>query len=353
MQPDAAPQEAAPAPRRKRTARSEVVASKQPRVSRATRVPASVGARIGVGADVAESDDGDAPPLNHGDAPPLVHADFSAASLVVLKHAVKQRGLEIPVPASESDLRSALEVHRLFLDAIADCVSGVDDSKHPIPGHYIVECGLEGDCFYHALAFLCSARLPGVSIPDVPLEPLSAAHKALRELVVDELERHGKLTGMDPFFFNHMARKEVGTYTVERWINLFEKMSLQQYCAQQRKLHQFNGVCESVMWVKITGRSLVVKSQDADPIVYCANGKAAFGWRAAAAAVQDQAWVLHHQPQHYCALWPEHRIDHDAVLLPPATLNKNTWAHYKSRNITLKGNALRIPTLVVFKNPDD
>ena len=285
-------------------------------------------------------------------APVLVHPHYSAASRAVLTHAVKQRGLEIPVPAIEDDLRTALELHRLFLDAIADCKPGEDDLNHPIPGHYIVECGLNGDCFFHALAFLCDVRLPGVEIPEVALKPLATAHKGLREVVVSYLEQHGGSTGMDPFFFNSLRSEVVGTYTVERFINLFEKMSLAEYCAQQRKLHQFNGVPESVIWARMTGRSLVIKTQDADPIIYCANGTAAFGWPAAAAAVQDQAWVLHHQKHHYCALFPEQRIDHDAMILPPADLNKH-WAHYKSRSITHGGKSLRMPTLAVFKTPDE
>ena len=328
----------APVPAARSRKRAQVPSeglAKQPRPRRAAVQPAG-GAVVGNIADA--------------DAPPLVHPDYSEASLVVLKHAVKQRGLEIPVPVSESDLRSALEVHKLFLDAIADCKDGVDNVNQPIPGHYIVECGLEGDCFYHALGFLCHHRLPGVRIPEVTLEPLSAAHKGLREVLVDYLEKNGRQTSMDPFFFNSLAEESVGSYTVERFINVFEKMSLQQYCAQQRKLHVWTGVPESCMWVQMTGRALVVKTSESDPIVYCTNCKAAVGWPAAAAAVQDGAWVLHHQPQHYCALFPQQRIDNDQTLLAPADLTKN-WAHYKSRSIVNGGKALRIPTLAVFKTP--
>jgi hypothetical protein len=286
-------------------------------------------------------------------APALVHPHYSAASLAVLTLAVKQRGLEIPVAAGEDDLRSALEVHKLFLDAIAHHKPGEVDLNSPIPGHYIVECGLNGDCFFHALAFLCCVRLPGVRIPEVSLKPLAAAHKGLREVVVSYLEQHGGSTGMDPFFFNSLSKDDVGTYTVERFINLIEGMSLADYCAQQRKLHQRNGAPESVIWVKMTGRSLVIKTQDADPIIYCVDGTAAFGWPAAAAAVQDQAWVLHHQSQHYCALFPEQRIDHDAMMMQPPADLEQYWAHYKSRSITHGGKTLTMPTLVVFKNPDE
>ena len=57
---------------------------------------------------------------------------------------------------------------------------------------------------------------------------------------------------MDPFFFNSLSKDDVGTYTVERFIYLIEGMSLADYCAQQRKLLQFSGAPESVIWVKMT-----------------------------------------------------------------------------------------------------
>ena len=282
------------------------------------------------------------------DAAPLVHPDYSTASLQVLQHAVKHWGLEIHLRASADELKTALEVHKLFLEAIADCKNGMDNISNPIPGHYIVECGLDGDCFYHSLAFLCANRLPGMWAPTVSMEPLATAHKRLRNIVVDYLEAHGKTASMDPFWFNGLDRATVAGYTVERFINLFEDMDLAAYCAKQRKLHQFAGLPESFMWARMTGASLVVKTQDADPVIYNANGSAGSGWRAAAAAVQERAWVLFHEPQHYLVLWPEQRINHD-MPLGPAAYGVKHWAHYRSRdNMSHKGKPLLFPKLPVF-----
>ena len=278
--------------------------------------------------------------------PALKHPDYSNASLPELIHAVKYRGLEVPPSPTEDDLKTALEVHRLALEAIADCKADLDNVQHPIPGHYIVECGMDGDCFYHSLAFLCFHRLPDMWQPPQALGPLAGAHKLLRNLVMDYLEAHGN-DRMDPIFFNGLASDTVAGYTIERFINLFEDMDLATYCKKHRKLHQFAGLPESVAWTRLTGCPLVTKTQDADPIIFYPDGSMGRGWHSAAAAIQERAWVLFHQPAHYLVLWPEQRIDHD-LPCKPKEYGAKYWAHYKSRDMTAKGRPVQFPLLKVF-----
>ena len=284
------------------------------------------------------------------EGPALKHPDYSKASLQVLTHAVKYRGLEVPTSPQADDLNTALEVHKLALDAVADCKADLDNVQHPIPGHYIVECGLDGDCFYHSLGFLCFHRLPDMWQPPQALGPLAGAHKLLRNLVMDYLEAHGN-DRMDPIFFNELASDTVAGYTIERFINLFEDMDLATYCKKHRKLHQFAGLPECVAWARLTGCPLVTKTQDSDPIIFNPDGSMGRGWHSAAAAIQERAWVLFHQPAHYLVLWPAQRIDHDMPFTPREYGVKH-WAHFKSRDITARGKEVPFTKLNVFRPCD-
>jgi hypothetical protein len=211
-----------------------------------------------------------------------------------------------------------------------------NDSRELPEDLFVVECGLNGDCFFHSLAWLNRLSIAGHTVPafcNSDKNSLATLHVQMRELIQEHLQKNAGSIAFDAEEFGGLD--EVNP-TLEHWIERFEHQSLQEYVSQHSFQRQFAGLPELVAWASWSNRPIVLiqQAEFVSAATYVPTSGSsitvAYGWENAALFLEEGSFCMLQSDHHYMAVVPWHRLAFDC---PPSTLTDQKWAHYTSRPI--------------------
>lgn len=231
------------------------------------------------------------------------------------------------------ELQALLRAHAEYYQKMK---SFPNHSRELPEGLFVVECGLNGDCFFHSLAWLNRLSIAGHTVPafcNSDKISLAALHVPMRLLIQEHLQQCAGSMAIDKAQFGTLD--DVNP-TLEHWIECFEHQSLQEYTSQHSLQHQFAGLPELVAWASWSNRPIVLIHQGdfVATTTYVPTSDSsvimAYGWENAAHFLEQGSFCLLQTNHHYMAVVPWHRLAFDC---PPSTLTDQKWAHYTSRPI--------------------
>jgi hypothetical protein len=203
---------------------------------------------------------------------------------------------------------------------------------------FFVECGLNGDCFYHSLSWLCdrcsASRELNATVS------LAQRHVLLRALILKHMHSRGSSILLNAEEFGY---ESIGQASLRQWISSNERMDIDEYISVHSKLHQFAGYPELVAWTSFSNRPLIVIEQHKTFKVTLfrpvneSNVRVQRGcWAEAVLEMQHGSFCLLQQGHHWMAIVPKSRLSSSC---PNPSERPKAWAHFISRPITYR-NAL-------------
>jgi hypothetical protein len=243
------------------------------------------------------------------------------------------KGIFYNMKHKADELQALLRAHAEYYQKMK---SFPNHSRELPEGLFVVECGLNGDCFFHSLAWLNRLSIAGHTVPafcNSDKISLAALHVPMRLLIQEHLQQCAGSMAIDKAQFGTLD--DVNP-TLEHWIECFEHQSLQEYTSQHSLQHQFAGLPELVAWASWSNRPIVLIHQGdfVATTTYVPTSDSsvimAYGWENAAHFLEQGSFCLLQTNHHYMAVVPWHRLAFDC---PPSTLTDQKWAHYTSRPI--------------------
>jgi hypothetical protein len=202
---------------------------------------------------------------------------------------------------------------------------------------FTVECGLNGDCFFHCIAWLLSVSKAGNEIPNfINKSQLASLHVPMRAHIMEHLSYVADTCMLNPEMFA-TAQLHGLDYSLSAYVQLFEQCTVETYVERHKKLRQNAGVPEFIAWTSCFQRPLVVLNlHPTEVYTYEPHGErsvhAVFGWEHASNHMANGAFCILHTKAHFLAVVPYHRLAKDC---PPS--GTRGWANYCSRPINNSG----------------
>ena len=263
----------------------------------------------------------------------------SESSNATLQSECGMKGIFFRTSHNRAELRAFLEEHAAFYARLRL----FEDASPELPEKlFIVECGLNGDCFFHSLSWLCRRSIAGHEIPTFIEESTSLAelHVPMRRLILSHLQQCARSIFLNAEEFGTL---DLTTPTLEQWLITFEETSVDEYVRTHSTLHQFSGYPELVAWTSWSRRPLVLIVQTSTVSVislvpYSSNDQTTVmvnrgSWEDAALHLEQGSFCLLQRDHHYMAIVPWHRLSPSC---PQPSSSKKAWADFISRPITLK-----------------
>jgi len=233
-----------------------------------------------------------------------------------------------------------------------------------------VECGLNGNCLYHSLSWLCDRAIAvrellwgnGAAIP-----PLAEQHVSLRALILNHMRSRASSILLNKEEFGY---EDISQVSLQQRITSNEQATLDDYISVHKKLHQFAGYPELVAWTSLSKRPLILIEQhqkfkvaifrpvdesnvrvqretwreveSSNVIVRCGC------WAEAAFEMERGSFCLLQQSHHYMAIVPKIRL---STSCPNPSDRPKAWAHFVSRPITFHKAQLEKQMPIIVLRP--
>ena len=266
-----------------------------------------------------------------------VHDDDEAddSDLASLQTQCNHQCLDYDETTSKEEMRAKV-LHRATFYAGLRQISNSDETGCP-EGLFTVECGLNGDCFFHCIAWHLSVSKAGNEIPNfIERGQLASLHVPMRVHIMDHLSYVADTCKLNPEMFGE-GYPDQQDYSLSAYVQMFEHCTVEAYVERHKKQHQHAGVPEFIAWTSSFQRPLVVLNlHPAEVYTYVPYREhsvhAVFGWEHAGYYMENGAFCILHTEAHFLAVVPYHRL---AKVCPQR--GTTGWADYCSRPINNAG----------------